>query len=55
MEQKKERDKHYSVFAQRLEDDIQEWLKDENTKYKSWNLFFRELKQRYGNTRNKKH
>jgi poly(3-hydroxyalkanoate) synthetase len=31
----------------RLEEDLQEWLKEENKKYDSWNMFFQELKRRY--------
>lgn len=31
----------------RLEDDLIVWLKEEKNKYKTWNLFFRELKKRY--------
>jgi hypothetical protein len=38
----------YSKFQNaRLEDEVQDWLKDERRKYKSWNLFFRELKRRF--------
>lgn len=38
---------HYKKFSQRVDDEIQEWLKKEKGKYKSWNLFFREIKKRY--------
>lgn len=44
---KREKTMHYTVFQQRLEPDIQDWLKAENINYKSWNIFFREIKRRY--------
>lgn len=31
----------------RLEDELQDWLREENKKYESWNKFFKELKKRY--------
>jgi len=38
----------YKQFmSARLEDDLHEWLKKENGRYKSWNQFFREIKKRY--------
>lgn len=40
---------HNPIFAQRVEKEIQEWLKKEKKNYKSWNLFFKEIKKRYGN------
>jgi hypothetical protein len=43
----KGRNKHYNKFGARLDEEIQDWLKSENAKYKSWNLFFKELKKRY--------
>jgi len=41
------RNKHYNTFSQRLNDKNIDWLKKESKKYKSWNLFFNELKRRY--------
>jgi len=38
---------NYTVFTVRIEKNIKNFLKKENKKYKSWNLFFRELKNRY--------
>lgn len=51
MKRKKKQKKkiQYTIFAQRIEDEIQNWLKVENQKYGSWNLFFREIKKRYEN------
>lgn len=39
---------HYPILSLRLEEEIKDWLKEEKKKYKSWNLFFRELQKRYG-------
>jgi len=39
---------HYKQFmSARLEPELIDWLKTEKMNYKSWNLFFRELRKRY--------
>ena len=42
------RDKHYKTFSQRLSGENINWLFKEKKNYKSWNLFFNEIKKRYG-------
>lgn len=38
----------YKRFARaRLEDELHEWLVEENKRYGSWNKFFKEIKKRY--------
>lgn len=46
---KKERDLRYKVFTVRLSIDTIAWLKDKNKHHKSWNIFFKDLKEKYGN------
>lgn len=42
------RDKRYKTFANaRLEEEITDWMKKERKAYMSWNMFFRELIERY--------
>lgn len=41
------KDKEYLVWTVRIALEIKEWLLIENQKYKSWNLFFIELRKRY--------
>lgn len=44
----KEKRGFYKPFRNaRLEDEMQDWLKEEVKKYSSWNKFFKQLKQRY--------
>lgn len=46
--QKKPPDKiKYPVYGARIEEELKEWFIQESTKYRSTNLFFRELKKRY--------
>lgn len=43
--------KGYEKFQDaRLEPELKEWLRSEKGNYTSWNIFFRELKNRYENT-----
>lgn len=46
---KKKIDKKFRnpVWTVRLEVETVMWLKEEKTKYKSWNLFFKQLKKTY--------
>jgi len=46
--QKKERSLEYKVFTVRLSDENISWLKLESKKHKSWNIFFKQLIQKYG-------
>ena len=41
------KNKQYNVYSARLEDVNIAWLKKEASKFKSPNLFFREIKQIY--------
>lgn len=50
MEDKAKRGFYKPFTKARIEDDIQDWLVKEKREYKSWNMFFRELKKRYENT-----
>ena len=40
---------HYPVYGARVEQEIKDWLKIEQKKFGSQNLFFKELKKRYEN------
>lgn len=37
----------YPVYGVRVEEELKKWLLEEAKKYKSPNIFFKELKQRY--------
>lgn len=37
----------YPVYSARVDEEIKDWLKNEGAKFKSQNLFFREIKRRY--------
>lgn len=37
----------YPVYSARLKQEVKDWLLVEQSKYKSRNLFFEELKKRY--------
>lgn len=41
------RNKQYKVYSVRLEEENINWLKKESEKFKSPNIFFRELKKTY--------
>jgi hypothetical protein len=43
----------YPVLSIGVEQGIIEWLKTESFNYKNWNLFWRELKNRYNNNYDK--
>ena len=38
---------HYPVYGARVEQELKNWLRSEQNKYPSQNLFFKELKKRY--------
>jgi hypothetical protein len=44
----------YPILSVRVEEEIKEWLKNESFKYRSWNLFFKEVRSRYENEGNNK-
>jgi hypothetical protein len=44
---KKKRTVEYKVFAQRLSETNHKWLAEKKKIFKSWNLFFNEIKERY--------
>lgn len=44
---RKSKSEYKQFHKARLEDELHEWLENENGRYKSWNLFFRELRKRY--------
>lgn len=50
---KKEKIDYKQFTNARLEPELQEWLKAEKGNYISWNLFFREIKRRYGASKRK--
>lgn len=52
MAETKEKDERKRGFYQpfrnaRLSEEMQDWLRKENKKYKSWEKFFKELRKRY--------
>lgn len=51
MEETKEERFRYPVLSVRVEQELLDWTKTESKKYKSWNLFFRELRKRYENNK----
>lgn len=47
MEEKEKRGFYQPFRKARLSEETQDWLVKENKKYKSWEKFFKELKERY--------
>lgn len=47
MENKQKRGFYKPFKNARLEEEMQNWLREENKKYASWNKFFKEIKKRY--------
>ncbi len=44
----------YPVYSARVDEELKDWLKEQQKKYKSQNLFFKELKKRYESSINRK-